>query len=139
PAGRLPRVVRRAGPEGQLVFRDPRVSSDFLCASRVPQEIRVVGLLPDENQMRGSHEICNERAATRGTGEGIGADTEPAAVVGAVVLRPELFVGEELLVEKAGLSRLKAAVLHAKQASRSHRNHVTPCSLGKRGPGVRAN
>ena len=100
----------------------------------MPQEIRVVGLLPDENQVRGGHEVGDERAAARGTGERIGADAEPATVVGAVVFRPELLVGEELLVEKASPSRLEAAVLHAKQASRSRKGQVPPRSCSKAGP-----
>src|SRR5215213_126682 len=66
PAGRLPRVVGRARTERRFVRLDARVTADFLRALRMMEEVRIVALLPDEYEMRGSHEVGNERAAARG-------------------------------------------------------------------------
>ena len=58
------------------------------------------------------HEVGHERATACWTGKRVGPDAEPPAVVGAALVCPELFVGEQLLVEKTGLSGLEAALLH---------------------------
>ena len=79
PPGRLPRVVRRARPERRLVRDDPRVPADLLRALRVPEEVRVVALLPDEHEVGRGHEHGDERAALRGARERIGLHAEPAA------------------------------------------------------------
>ena len=88
----LPRVVRRARPEAGLVADDPRIPPYLLCALRVPEEVRVVAFLPDENEMGRGHEVGDEEAALGRAGEGIRADTEPATMVPVVVAQPQLFV-----------------------------------------------
>src|SRR4051794_20284704 len=90
PARRLPRVVRGARAEVDLVRDDVRVAADLLRALRVTEKVRVVLLLPDEHEMRGRHERRNEETAGRRTGERIGADADPPDVLLAV-LGPELF------------------------------------------------
>src|SRR4029079_13123560 len=80
-AGRLPRVVRGARPEAVLVRDDPRVAADLLRALGVPEQVRVVALLPDEDEVGGGHEVGHERAAVGRTGKGVGANAEPAGVV----------------------------------------------------------
>src|SRR5213079_570477 len=86
---RLPRVVRGARAEVDLVGDDPRVAAYLLRTLRVAEEVRVVLLLPDEHEMRGGHERRHEEAAGRRTRERIGADAEPADVL-MPVLGPEL-------------------------------------------------
>ena len=71
------------------------VPSDFLGALRVPEQIRVVALLPDQNEMRRRHEVGDERAPFRRAGEGIRAHAEPATVVSAAVVLPQLLVWRE--------------------------------------------
>ena len=70
PAGGLPGVVRGARPERPLVGDDARVAPDLLRALGVAEEVRVVPLLPDEDQVRGGHELGDERAAGGRTGNG---------------------------------------------------------------------
>jgi len=82
----------------------------------MPEEIRIVGLLPDEDQVGGGHEVGPEGAGARRTWKRIRAHADPTAVVRAVVLRPELLVGEQLFVEKAASARLvEAALLHGER------------------------
>src|SRR5207237_103078 len=83
--------------ERELVAYDPRVASDLLRALRMPEEVRVVALLPDQHEMSRGHEVGDEAAARRRARERIGPHAEPAAVIVAIVLVPELFLG--LLVE----------------------------------------
>src|SRR5262245_27452385 len=66
----------------------------------MPEEVGVVALLPDQHEMRGGHEVCDERAALGRAREGIGSDTEPAAVVAVVVTFPKLLLGLEHLVRE---------------------------------------
>src|SRR5207237_10528762 len=54
---RLPRVVRRARPEGRLVRHDARVAPDLFRPARMTKQVRVVALLPHEDEMRGRHEL----------------------------------------------------------------------------------
>ena len=89
PPRRLPRVVGRAGAVRVLVVDDRRVTPHLLRALRVAEQVRVVPLLPDEDQVHGRHEEGDELAAGRRAREGIGADAEPAGMVGAALLRPE--------------------------------------------------
>ena len=81
PARGFPRVVRRAGAERGLVRHDARIAPDLLRTPGVTQQVRVVALLPDEDQVRGRHELGDERAALGGARERIGRDAEPPAVV----------------------------------------------------------
>ena len=68
---RNPRVVRGAGPELGAVTRDARVTSDVSRARGVPQQIGIVGRLPDQDEMRRGHEFRDEaRSRTRGTERG---------------------------------------------------------------------
>ena len=77
--GGLPRVVRGARPEAVLVRDDARVAADLLRALRVPEQVRVVALLPDEDEMRGGHEVGDERAALAGHGNGsVRTQNQPA-------------------------------------------------------------
>src|SRR5207253_11461328 len=112
PARGLPRVVRGARPVLGDVVDDARVAADVLRALRVVEQVRIVALLPDEDQMRGRHEDRDERAPRRGTREWIGADAAPAFMV-AAILRPELLVLrlQLLLIKQLDASRLQR--LHA--------------------------
>src|SRR5207302_3234519 len=75
---RLPGVVGGIRAESRLVGDDVRIATDLLRALRVPQEVRVVTLLPDEDEMRGGHEVGDE-GATRGRArKGVRANAEPA-------------------------------------------------------------
>ena len=78
--GRLPCVVRRARPERRLVVDDTRIAADLHRTRRVAQQVRVVSLLPDEHEMRGGHELRDERATGRRTGKRIGAHAVPAGM-----------------------------------------------------------
>jgi hypothetical protein len=73
-----------------------RVAADLLRAFRVPEEVRVVALLPDEDQMRGGHELRDEFAAGSRARERRRRHAEPAGVVVIAVLPPELLLPEEL-------------------------------------------
>src|SRR5262249_31093384 len=113
--GRLPRVVRRARTERARVLRDARIAPDFLRACGVSEEIRIVLHFPHEDEVRSGHEVGNKCAPLRGTRKRVRLDAEPPAVVGAVILRPQLLVGEELLIEKARPPGLKATLLHSEK------------------------
>jgi hypothetical protein len=54
------------------------------------QEVRVVALLPDEDQVRRGHELGDEGAAGRGTRKRVGGHAEPARVVLAALVDPQL-------------------------------------------------
>src|SRR5829696_1387202 len=107
-AGRLPRVVRRARTEAPLVLHHSRVSPNLLRALRVAEEHGVVGLLPDEDEVDGGHELGDEVAAGRGTRKRVGRDAVPAAVVVAVA-GPEL----DFLAGPFQLDELDAPGFHA--------------------------
>ena len=77
------------------------------------QEVRVVALLPHEDEVRRGHEDRDEIAAVRRARERIRANAEPAAVVPARVVRPELVDRPELLVGKDRATKLDPAFLHA--------------------------
>src|SRR3954471_16103131 len=99
-AGGDPRVIRRARAVLLLVPDDPWVAADVECARRVLEQVRIVLLFPHEDQVRGRHEVGDVRTAARRTREGIGADAPPAAMIGVVVVGPELFLLDEgLLVD----------------------------------------
>jgi predicted acylesterase/phospholipase RssA len=100
PTGGFPRVVRGARAEARLVADDPWVSPHFLRALCVPEEVRVVALLPDEHEVCGGHEVGDEGAAFGGAGERIRANAEPAAVLPVVVTLPQLLVELEIGVRE---------------------------------------
>src|SRR5204863_4449819 len=100
PAGSFPRVVRRARAVLPRVLLDARVPPHLLCTLRVVQEVWVVPLLPDQDQVGRGHELGDEVAAVRRARERIRANAEPAAVVPARVVRPELLDLPELRVGK---------------------------------------
>src|SRR6185436_6769779 len=104
----FPRVVRRARPVLGRVLLDARVPPDLLRALRVVEEIRIVALLPDEDQVRRGHEVGDEIAAVRRTRERIRPDAEPAGVVVSAVVRPE----------RLDLDQLSTALFHPPQATR---------------------
>jgi len=81
PTGGLPQVVRRTRTERRLVRDDAGVTADPLRTSRVTQEVRIVTLLPDEDHVRRRHELGDEGASWRGTGERVRGHAVPAAVV----------------------------------------------------------
>ena len=93
--GGLPRVVRGARAELRLVDDDARVPPDLLGALGMPEQVRVVAALPDEDEVGRRHEVRDERAALRRARERVGGDAEPAGVVAARVVGPELFLGLE--------------------------------------------
>ena len=76
-----PMVVRSAWPELGAVPGDAWVAPYVAGARRVPQQIGVVGRLPDQDQMRRGHELGDEAAAGGGARKRIGADAKPAVVV----------------------------------------------------------
>ena len=53
----------------------------------MPEQVRIVALLPDEHEVRRGHEVRDERAPLGRARERIGADAVPAAVVAVVVTR----------------------------------------------------
>src|SRR5579864_33350 len=95
-SGRLPRVVRRARPEVEFVRDDARIPSDLFRAAGMTEQIRIVPLLPDEDEMRRRHELGDVGAARRWARERIGAYAVPAGVVAVLVAAPELLVLERL-------------------------------------------
>jgi len=94
----FPCVVGGARAVRALVRDDPRVSAHLLGALSVPEQVRVVPLLPDEDQVCRGHEVGDERAAGRGARKRVRAHAEPPAVVATVVLLPELLVRLEVHV-----------------------------------------
>src|SRR5579862_5265743 len=99
PPGREPGVVGSAGAELRAIADDARVAAHVARAPRLLEQVGVVLLLPDEDQVRGGHELGDERAARCGTRERIGAHAPPPVVVVSVVLLPELGVDDERLLE----------------------------------------
>src|SRR4029453_14689865 len=81
------------------VGHDPRVAADLLRPLRVAEQVRVVAVLPDEDQGYGRHEHRHERAPGGWAGEGIRRDAEPPGAVVLGVVCPELFFGLELDVD----------------------------------------
>jgi hypothetical protein len=101
-AAGLPGVVRGARAKLALVHHNTRIAADFLRALGVTKQVRVVSLLPHEDEVHGGHVIRDERATGGRTRERVGRDAEPAGVVLAGVVGPELFFFGELglLVEE---------------------------------------
>src|SRR4051794_27841581 len=97
PARGLPEVVRETRAERRDVLDDVRVPQDVARAGRMTEQVRIVALLPDKDQVRRGHELCDVRAPRRGAGKRAGRDTPPAFVL-CFVLAPELVLLDELLV-----------------------------------------
>ena len=93
-AGGDPRVVRGARAVLGAVAGDARVAADVARARGVTQEVRVVVLLPHEDQVRRGHELGDERAAGGRARERIRAHAEPPVVVTTLVVLPQLDVFE---------------------------------------------
>src|SRR5262245_20196688 len=87
-----PRVIRGARAEFRLVLDDARVAADLLRPLGMAEKIRVVAMLPDEDEMNFGHEMCDEGAALRRAGERIGRDTEPAGMVATRVVGPQILL-----------------------------------------------
>ena len=62
----------------------------------MPEQVRVVPLLPDEHEMDGGHEVGDVGTPGRRAGERVGADAEPPGVVVDALVDPELLLLEEL-------------------------------------------
>ena len=58
----------------------------------VAQQVRVVLLLPHEDQVRRRHEVGHVRAAGRRARKRVGADAEPAVAATCVIVEPELLL-----------------------------------------------
>src|SRR3954463_4852728 len=114
-----------------LVLQDARIATDLLRALCVVEEVRIVRLLPHEDQVSGGHEACDKCAPGGGTGEWIRPDAEPAAVV-CLLAAPQLFLPAELPLGEDGVPRLDAALLHREKATRLDR-----ASFGHSRSGVR--
>ena len=85
----------------------------------MPEQVRIVPLLPDEHEMSRGHEIGDERATGRGTRERVGADAVPAGVITAFVFTPELLVLREQLVRENHGARLEAFRIHVGRIRKS--------------------
>jgi hypothetical protein len=77
------------------------------------EEIRVVTLLPDEDEVGGGHEDGDEVAAWCGAREGIRPNAEPTLVFDSTVVLPELLVLREPGVDDEGPTGPDAPLLHA--------------------------
>src|SRR5207247_2412515 len=86
----LPGVVRRTRAKGRLVPDDPRIPPNLLGSLRVPKQVRIVALLPDEDEMGGGHEIGDVRATRCWARERVGSHAEPATVITAALFVPQL-------------------------------------------------
>ena len=84
------------------------------------QEVRIVDLLPHEDQVSRGHELRDEGAAVGRTRERVGPDAEPAVVVAVVVL-PELFFLLDNRVVEDGMP-----ALHPGQGSDGSRARQEP-------------
>lgn len=63
----------------------------------MPEEVRVVTFLPDEDQMRCCHEVGHELATLSWTGKRIRTHARPPGVIARVVLVPELLLFDDEL------------------------------------------
>src|SRR5439155_26446719 len=130
PPRRLPRVVRRARPVRGRVGNDSRIAPDLLGSARMTEQVRIVALLPHEDQMRSGHELGHEDAAGGGTGEGVGADAEPPVVVVTALVGPQLLLVRERVLLEDKRPPLGARLLHAGEFSGAR---STPVGLIPRG------
>src|SRR5471032_1248479 len=100
PAGCDPGVVGGACAVFRAVTDDARIAAHVAGARSVLEQVRIVLFLPDEDQMRGGHELSDERAAGCGAGERIGSYAPPAVTVAIFAVEPELlFLDVGLLQE----------------------------------------
>ena len=135
-ARRPPTRSTRRSARARRVRDDPRVAADLDRPLRMPEEVRVVALLPDEHEVRGGHVLGHEGAARRpGTGTGRSARDQPSIVIG-VVVPPELLVLE-------GCSSSTSREPYSGRLvprSRQHDNHrrALPRRPRRRGGGPRA-
>src|SRR5206468_10792268 len=94
-AGGFPGVIGSARAEGRLIGDHAWVASHLLRALRMPKQVRVVPVLPDEDEMHGRHEHGHVRAAARRTRKGLGRHAEPTRVIGTRIVGPQfLFLGQ---------------------------------------------
>src|SRR5262245_16070809 len=141
PSGGDPGVVRGARPVRRLVADDARITADVAGPRCVAEEIRVVVLLPAQDQVRRGHERRDVRAAGRRTRKRIGPHAPPAVVVGGVVVVPDLLVLDDLVLEDDGslLHRRKGYATQARVRPRSMtlwsalRKPAVPQLLAERG------
>ena len=82
-------------------------------ALRVPEEVGIVAVLPDENEVRRRHVERDERATFGRARERVGGDTEPPGVVGLVVVRPDVLFLEEVDVLERQLEATRFLAGHA--------------------------
>ena len=90
-----------------------RVPPDLEGALCVPEQVRVVALLPDEHEVGGGHEVGDEETAARRARERIRLHAPPAGVVAGVVVTPQVLVLEELLVGEDERPSLRYRLRHA--------------------------
>src|SRR5262249_21109344 len=119
------------------VLGGARMSTDFLRAGGMAEEVWIVGLLPHEDEVRSGHELGDERAPLGGTRKRVRLDAEPVAVVGAIVFCPQLLVGEQLLVEKPRPPRLEATLLHSEKLATRAVSTSGMLGIGSGGPARR--
>ena len=105
----------------------------------MPQEIRIVALLPDEHEVRCSHEDGDERTAGRRARKRIGSHAEPAGMVAFLLTGPELLVLDRLDLARAGTALLKLLALHPRaRGSQQRVQAVGAESAGARPAEIRA-
>src|SRR5207342_661442 len=112
-SGRLPRVVRGTGAEGRLVRDDTRIAADLLRPCRMPEQVGIVALLPDQDQVRRRHELGHEVAPCGRAGKGSSRYAVPAGMVRSAWLAPELLLFAELLGVEQQAPGLELRFAHA--------------------------
>ncbi len=113
PPSRDPGVVGSRGPIGSPVANDPRIPPHIPSPSSMPKQVRIVRLLPNKNQVRGSHERRNIRAPRSRTGKRIGPNAKPPITIRVVIVPPNLLFLDSTLVEND-----RPALLHHKRVAR---------------------
>src|SRR5437773_2776844 len=126
--GGLPRVIRRARAEVGLVLDDTGAAPDLLGAAGMSQQVGIVTLLPDQNQVRGGHELRDEVTAGSRARERDGGDAVPAGVVRLAALGPQLLfaVLEHLVLEQRPPDLLDPGLRHAHTVARGAKTGGPP-------------
>ena len=98
----------------------------------MPEEVRVVPLLPDEDQVGRSHEHGDERAPLGRAWERVGLDAEPAEMVARAVVPPEIFVDvlEEIVEDGRAGTKLGLHVGNNSHVSKAPRDAALVLSGG---------
>ena len=96
----------------------------------MPEQVRVVALLPDEHEVRRGHELRDEPAPVCRAGKRIGAHAPPAGMVVRVVVEPERLVLVELLVLRDEAPSMRYRVCHARTIDAMTKNLAVVLSGG---------